>query len=47
MAFGYGYYIIGVVTTLVGVVIPRIPHVPHTEDGDQIAFVKEAKKKGP
>ncbi len=31
MAFGYGFYIIGFLTTVVGVIIPRIPHMMQTD----------------
>ncbi len=31
MAFGFGFYMIGFFTTIVGVLIPRIPHMMHTD----------------
>ena len=31
MAFGFGYYTIGILATLAGVIIPRIPHIKMKE----------------
>jgi putative Mg2+ transporter-C (MgtC) family protein len=28
MAFGFGYYFVGIVCAILGVLIPRIPHLP-------------------
>ncbi len=32
MSFGFGYYMIGLVATLAGVIIPRIPHLKESID---------------
>jgi putative Mg2+ transporter-C (MgtC) family protein len=32
MSFGFGYYFVGLVATIVGVLIPRIPHLKDKEE---------------
>lgn len=35
MAFGYGFYVVGVLATVVCVIIPRIPHILNMEERHQ------------